>query len=603
MPKIIITESQLKSLLLLEQSQNTEQMESDIKELKSKGFTIMSHREINGKKMPVGVGQFGVYHYSSIATAKMLMDNYLGNGSYTTPGRNYCYRVGMFGSSGQIKYKIDNYGNYGEMRSRFEKLIPKDGRENHDVWNTFYLWDFFGAYGKLLESGKNAFPNGAYEWFVNWFGTDDVNKIKSDMSNILKKEPPFCHGAGSTAKLSFVNPNYQAEAGISKETGHMILDIISIAALILPPPIGIGVSVAADTINTVWYAAEGDYLGATLSGIGIIPGLPSAWKSIRVSKNTEKAFETYLEAISKGSNKGKNTMSVDTMKKYYDDSIESATKGLKEEEKKRVQKELDKIWDHIKKNQSKWSNISPQKVEKSLNNLKSFVKNDWVTKWDKKAVKQVLKDEKWIKRLNELDGDVYKLMKEFISQESNLYSFIINAGLYGFMYHPLGQSMMGKIIEEIGDTEVVNELILNGYGYPKMTIEKTGGDWEIAKKAFGSSGSKEDNSLLKKAWLDKSIDPDGLTGWRPGMEVPEKYWTTTYRKNIEELKKYEKSMETMSADEFDVDEVELTDEEKEIVNDVIKVKTDEVIQNFDDIKDVFDEDVDIDPIVIDFGVE
>jgi hypothetical protein len=585
MPKIIITESQL-NVLLNEQSSE---------HLKSKGFV--------GIDKSKGEGAFGMYHYAALATAKMLMDNYLGNGSYTTPGRNYCYRVGMFGSSGQIKYKIDNYGNYGEMRSRFEGLIPKDGREEHDVWNTFYLWDFFGAYSKLLNAGKKAFPNGAYEWFVNWFGTDDVNKIKSDMGNILKKEPPFCHGGGSNAKLSFVNPNYQAEAGISKETGHMILDIISIVALILPPPIGIGVSVAADTINTVWYAAEGDYLGAGLSALGIIPGLPSSWKSIRVSKNTEKAFETYLEAISKGSNKGKNAMSVDTMKKYYDD----VTKNLTDIEKV----EFDNIWKHVKKNQSKWSNITPQKVEKSLKNLESFAKNDWVTKWDKKAVKQVLKDEKWIKRLNELDGDVYKLMKEFISQESNLYSFIVNAGLYGFMYHPLGQSMMGKLIEEVGDTEVVNELILNGYGYPKMTIEKTGGNWEIAKKAFGSSGSKEDNSLLKKAWLDKSIDPDGLTGWRPGVEVPEKYWTPTYRKNIEELKKYETSREMMSKGEFDIESDKFSEEEKQLINDVIDDIYTNQFEKFDvdknenatkEIESLFDDVPDIE-LELDFGGE
>jgi hypothetical protein len=49
--------------------------------------------------------------------------------------------------------------------------------------------------------------------------------------------------------------------------------------------------------------------------------------------------------------------------------------------------------------------------------------------------------------------------------------------------------------------------------------------WDTLKSAFGSSGSKEDNELLKKAWSE---------GWRPGTVVPEKYQTTVYKTEYEE---------------------------------------------------------------------
>jgi hypothetical protein len=49
--------------------------------------------------------------------------------------------------------------------------------------------------------------------------------------------------------------------------------------------------------------------------------------------------------------------------------------------------------------------------------------------------------------------------------------------------------------------------------------------WDTLKSSFGSSGSKEDNELLKKAWSE---------GWRPGTVVPEKYQTTVYKTEYEE---------------------------------------------------------------------
>lgn len=60
---------------------------------------------------------------------------------------------------------------------------------------------------------------------------------------------------------------------------------------------------------------------------------------------------------------------------------------------------------------------------------------------------------------------------------------------------------------------------------PKLITKNEQWDWDTIKLAFGSSGSAEDNELLKKAWTD---------GWRPGTVVPEKYQTSLYKKEYEE---------------------------------------------------------------------
>jgi hypothetical protein len=54
----------------------------------------------------------------------------------------------------------------------------------------------------------------------------------------------------------------------------------------------------------------------------------------------------------------------------------------------------------------------------------------------------------------------------------------------------------------------------------KVKVEKDGGNWELAKEAFGSKGNKQDNEKLNMAWD---------AGWRPGEIVPEKFRTKLYQ--------------------------------------------------------------------------
>jgi len=83
-----------------------------------------------------------------------------------------------------------------------------------------------------------------------------------------------------------------------------------------------------------------------------------------------------------------------------------------------------------------------------------------------------------------------------------------------------------------------------GYDYaqrdtPKTKAEKEKIDWDFVKSSFGSSGSKEDNTLLNKAWD---------SGWRPGNVVPKQFQTLEYQKQnvyneeAENIKKLEAMM-------------------------------------------------------------
>lgn len=70
-----------------------------------------------------------------------------------------------------------------------------------------------------------------------------------------------------------------------------------------------------------------------------------------------------------------------------------------------------------------------------------------------------------------------------------------------------------------GGYETVKPLIR---GNIKTQVEAEGYKWDVVKKMFGSNGSAEDNQKLLEAWLLK---------WRPGLEVPQKYQTETYKQN------------------------------------------------------------------------
>ena len=55
---------------------------------------------------------------------------------------------------------------------------------------------------------------------------------------------------------------------------------------------------------------------------------------------------------------------------------------------------------------------------------------------------------------------------------------------------------------------------------PKTKSQSEGYDWNFVRTSFGSSGTKEENELLNKAWTK---------GWRPGQVVPQEFQTKQYQ--------------------------------------------------------------------------
>lgn len=116
---------------------------------------------------------------------------------------------------------------------------------------------------------------------------------------------------------------------------------------------------------------------------------------------------------------------------------------------------------------------------------------------------------------------------------------------------------------------------------PKTVVERILGkdSWSIVKNQFMSDGSVNDNNLLKKAIL---------SGWRPGMPIPEEYQTSSYKKEHQEKKEKTKEQvkqpipedmvaiitEIMKSPEVTkkLKEEKLKDKEKEI-DDYTKQKT------------------------------
>jgi hypothetical protein len=75
-------------------------------------------------------------------------------------------------------------------------------------------------------------------------------------------------------------------------------------------------------------------------------------------------------------------------------------------------------------------------------------------------------------------------------------------------------------------------------GTPKVKAETEGLDWNFVRSSFGSSGTKEENELLNKAWAK---------GWRPGQVVPKEFQTKQYQTQYSEDEKNIKLLQQLIA--------------------------------------------------------
>ena len=289
---------------------------------------------------------------------------------------------------------------------------------------------------------------------------------------------------------------------------HTVLDVASIAALIIPPPAGVLVSAGLDVINALSYGIEayqstdptetkGNLLAGGLTLLGVIPGVGEARTVLKnVSPKVLKSIDDILIRISK--------LKGNVSKEATENMFKKATKELSKKEVKYV----DNYLNAIKESQSY--------IKKYTETLTQLSK-----KYDKKLLMKIGSNKNFIKILNEEKGDVIKALERFKKTEAGK-DFLTQLGFFVGVSAAL--------------PPVLNKAAESGLLGIKKQIQKLGYTWEMVKEKFYSSGSKEDNIKLEKAWNE---------GWRPGTPVPEKYQTDEYKKNIEGIESYESDLQSL----------------------------------------------------------
>jgi len=243
------------------------------KSLKDAGWTVVE-----------GTDDSNTIEKSAWKTTKDLMDYWSNKGA----AFGSCNQIGKYLSTGQIKYNVGTYSY--DMGKRFEPKVPSN-IAGHKPWNTFFLKEFYQTNSKLynqIHSTRDAFPDGIYNWFNGWFGTDpkfyegegiylSIHAIKREMERIFSTSKPFCGGAGNND----IRFSYASGASASGDiTIHDVLFVIEIATAFIPI-VGPWISAGVAMVDAGIYASEGDYETAGLYAfLTLIPAIGPIAKKI-----------------------------------------------------------------------------------------------------------------------------------------------------------------------------------------------------------------------------------------------------------------------------------------------------------------------------------
>lgn len=173
--------------------------------------------------------------------------------------------------------------------------------------------------------------------------------------------------------------------------------------------------------------------------------------------------------------------------------------------------------------------------KEGMNTLaKNLLRNSKLTKVESEVAEQIAKNQSLVKQ--ELSNYVAKTANVAAQKttDKTLKNTLLNIGKQGLSF--TGQLALSGAKKAGSFAAGVAPYVAAGAayekGYDEIQKDTPAGftkneqwNWDTLKLAFGSSGSAEDNDLLKKAWTD---------GWRPGTVVPEKYQTPQYKKEYEE---------------------------------------------------------------------
>lgn len=387
------------------------------------------------------------------------------------------------------------------------------------------LQNFYFDYGKIYEdltrtfkSDKNAyksdlFPDGWWNWFTTYFGTDNLNNIKTKVSKITYLNLPKVE-----SKIDIKDQKSLWDI-LNLSDPHSVLDLVSIAVLLLPPPAGIIASSAIDATNALWYLGEGHPYLALFTAIGIGPGIKQTKLLLSSSKIEPKVikFVEELAYVGKGEKLTQGKV---------DDIFAKHTKDLTDSEKLKFGQDL--------------ININKKVDKKVLVNVYKTA-SEWekYSKYDKGLLKNIFKDENNIKLLEKHNGDLNQVLSELRTSLSDdeKRAFCIQAGLY---------VTISQILPMIVSEELIKEVYKSGLLGFKETVEGNGFDWNETLNLFMVADQKtepkeyeKDLALLELAWKSgwRPFDIEKVKNGEPEefILVPKKYRTEKYNTSIDAL--------------------------------------------------------------------
>jgi hypothetical protein len=158
-------------------------------------------------------------------------------------------------------------------------------KEDFTCGNTFYLWDFEIDFGKFTAEYKNQestvtsslFPDGAYNFFTQWFGSDNMYTIKSSLDRIPVADIACVNGIpmdmGSAQKKT-ADDNRKLFSDEAREWLHDNSMWITITAAVVGTLVGgplglaiLGAGVTVDLADSYAYYEEGNTFMAGLTFI------------------------------------------------------------------------------------------------------------------------------------------------------------------------------------------------------------------------------------------------------------------------------------------------------------------------------------------------
>lgn len=412
----------------------------------------------------------------------------------------------------------DRYANFDTFNIEMGKKVNSFPENVKGLKPPYFmiLENFYFDSGKIVEDvnktfkyDKNAFkselfPDGWWNWFTTYFGTDNYTKIVNNIKKIsyldLPKVTSKVEVEDTTSLLDYVGECFSDY--------HCAMDVASIAVLAIP---GIGpiASMGLDFINAASYGIEAvnaknsqDKNAAILAGgLTLLGGIfgGGVGQTKRLLKTAEKNPKIY---------------------NYVEEVLEKTEKELPQYKNLKDASKDEKLMEVYNDLQQKYK-LSDSEILVAHSIIKDFSKIDVNTA------------KNYVNALNKIDKKIGRANLLRIANEPIFKKYVINnngdvvTALYKFSKTSAGKEALTELGLFIALGEVlaepdVQKWIGESYNYIKYfnredirgLIEKEGFDWNSVKTIFGSSGSEKDNTLLKQAWLK---------GWRPFEDINKVY--------------------------------------------------------------------------------